>query len=229
MKMEVLPQCAKCPGGYCRVSSPEQLNKEVLPQACPMRNSPDLIQEMIQRYSADEVKSIYVPATITEKEAYETIRGVRMSVRPRIKEIVEYYKLIDAKRIGVAFCAGLRDEARLAVDFLERNGLTVASVMCKCGGVDKTKLHIENRYKIGDPSKFEAACNPLTQAELLNRADTDFNVIIGLCVGHDMLFTSNSRTPVTTLIVKDRMLGHNPLAALYSGYHRAILESQRRT
>jgi uncharacterized metal-binding protein len=227
--MEVLPQCAKCPGGYCRASSPEQLNKEVLPQACPMRNSPDLIQEMVQRYSTEEVKSIYVPATITEKEAYETIRGVRMSVRQRIKEIVEYYKLIDAKRIGVAFCAGLRDEARLAVDFLERNGLTVASVMCKCGGVDKTKLHIENRYKIGDPSKFEAACNPLTQAELLNRADTDFNVIIGLCVGHDMLFTSNSRTPVTTLIVKDRMLGHNPLAALYSGYHRAILESQRRT
>ena len=227
--MEVLPQCAKCPGGYCRASSPEQLNKEVLPQACPMRNSPDLIQEIVQRYSAEEVKSIYVPATITEKEAYETIRGVRMGVRPRIKEIVEYYKLIDAKRIGVAFCAGLRDEARLAVDFLERNGLTVASVMCKCGGVDKTRLNVESRYKIGDPAKFEAACNPLTQAELLNRADTDFNVIIGLCVGHDMLFTSNSRAPVTTLIVKDRMLGHNPLAALYSGYHRAILESQRRT
>jgi uncharacterized metal-binding protein len=54
-------------------------------------------------------------------------------------------------------------------------------------------------------------------------------VIIGLCVGHDMLFTSNSKAPVTTLIVKDRMLGHNPIIALYSGYHRAILESQRRT
>lgn len=193
-----------------------------------MRNSPDLIQQMVQRYSTEEVKSIYVPATITEKEAYETIRGVRMGVRPRIKEIIEYYKLIGASRIGVAFCAGLRDEARLAVDFLEKNGLTVASVMCKCGGVDKTKLHVESRYKIGDPSQFEAACNPLTQAELLNRAGTDFNVIIGLCLGHDMLFTTNSKAPVTTLIVKDRMLGHNPIIALYSGYHKGILESQRR-
>jgi uncharacterized metal-binding protein len=194
-----------------------------------MKNSPDLIEAAVKKYSTEEVRSIYIPATVTEKEAYETVRGVRMGVRPRIKEIVEYYKLIDAKRVGVAFCAGLRDEARLAVDFLEKNGLTVASVMCKCGGVDKMKLHVESRYKIGNPSQFEAACNPLTQAALLNNADTDFNVIIGLCVGHDMLFTSNSRAPVTTLIVKDRMLGHNPVIALYSGYHRGIIQSQQRT
>jgi len=101
--------------------------------------------------------------------------------------------------------------------------------MCKCGGVDKTRLHVSSEYKIGDPSKFEAACNPLTQAELLNRAETGLNLIVGLCLGHDILFTLNSKAPVTTLIVKDRLLGHNPVIALYSNYHRGILESQRRT
>jgi uncharacterized metal-binding protein len=55
------------------------------------------------------------------------------------------------------------------------------------------------------------------------------NLIVGLCLGHDILFTMNSKAPVTTLIVKDRMLGHNPVIALYSNYHRGILESQRRT
>jgi uncharacterized metal-binding protein len=225
----ILPQCGKCPGAYCQRAPFEEINKEILPEFCPMRTSTDTIQSAVDRYKLDKMKSIYVPATITEKEAYETIRGVRMAVRPRIKEIVEYSRLIGAKRIGVAFCAGLRDEGKRTVDFLEKNGLTVASVMCKCGGIDKTELGVASKYKIGDPSKFEAACNPITQAELLNRVETDFNVIVGLCLGHDMLFTLNSKAPVTTLIVKDRLLGHNPVIALYSSYHRGIVESQERT
>jgi uncharacterized metal-binding protein len=48
----------------------------------------------------------------------------------------------------------------------------------------------------------------------LNRAGTDFNVIVGLCVGHDSLFIKNSDALVTTLVAKDRVLGHNPAAAL---------------
>jgi uncharacterized metal-binding protein len=175
------------------------------------------------------VKRIYLPATITEKEAYESIRGVRMAVRPRIKELIEFGKLVQAQKMGVAFCAGMRDEAKRIVEFLEKNGFAVASVLCKCGGIDKTKLHVAKEYKIGDSSKFEAGCNPVLQAELLNRAETDINAIVGLCLGHDMLFTMNSKAPVTTLIVKDRLLGHNPVIALYSNYHRTILESQKRT
>jgi len=45
---------------------------------------------------------------------------------------------------------------------------------------------------------------------------------VGLCVGHDMLFTRHSRAPVTTLVVKDRVLAHNPAGALYSGYYRGL-------
>ena len=206
----------------------EQINKEALPDNCPMRISTDTINSTIEKYRTEEVKSTYIPATITEKEAYETIRDVRMAVRPRIKEIVEYCRLVGAKRIGIAFCSGLRDEARRSTEFLEKNGLEVASVMCKCGGVDKTKLDVASEYKIGDPSKFEAACNPLGQANLLNKAETNLNLIVGLCLGHDILFTKNSKAPVTTLIVKDRLLGHNPVIALYSNYHRGIIESQRR-
>jgi enoyl-CoA hydratase/carnithine racemase len=42
---------------------------------------------------------------------------------------------------------------------------------------------------------------------------TDFNVLLGLCVGHDSLFLKYAEAPCTVLAVKDRMLGHNPLAA----------------
>jgi hypothetical protein len=34
-------------------------------------------------------------------------------------------------------------------------------------------------------------------------------------VGHDMLFSRHSKAPVTTLVVKDRVTGHNPVSVLY--------------
>jgi uncharacterized metal-binding protein len=58
-------------------------------------------------------------------------------------------------------------------------------------------------------------CNPITQAEILNEAGTDFNVLVGLCVGHDSLFLKNAEALTTVLVTKDRVLGHNPVAALY--------------
>ena len=229
MNMTIFPQCAKCSGAYCSKMALEEINKTVLPEYCPMKTSEELIKSVIERYGQDNVKRIYVPATITEKEAYESVRGVLMAVRPRIKELIEFGKLIHAKKMGVAFCAGMQDEAARIVAILERAGFSVASVRCKCGGTDKTKLDVAKEYKIGNPLKFEAACNPVLQAQLLNNAGTDINVIVGLCLGHDMLFTMNSEAPVTTLIVKDRLLGHNPVIALYSDYHKDIIESQKRT
>jgi uncharacterized metal-binding protein len=227
--MTVMPQCAKCSEAYCQRAPLETIKKDRLPEFCPIKTSEETIKKVVGRYGKDDVKRIYLPATIAEKEAYECVRGVRMAVRPRIKELIEFGILIHANKIGMAFCAGMRDEAGRVVRFLEKSGFSVASVLCKCGGIDKTKLHVGKKYKIDDPLKFEAGCNPILQAQLLNDAKTDINVIVGLCLGHDMLFTMNSKAPVTTLIVKDRLLGHNPVIALYSNYHKSIIESQERT
>ena len=73
---------------------------------------------------------------------------------------------------------------------------------------------------------YEAICNPILQAQLLNEQKTDLNVIVGLCVGHDSLFIKHSDAPVTTLITKDRVLGHNPAAALYTSnfYYQRLLQ-----
>jgi len=74
------------------------------------------------------------------------------------------------------------------------------------------------------PDTFEPACNPVAQAKLLNRAQTEMNIIVGLCVGHDMLFSKYSEAPVTTLVVKDRVTGHNPVSVLYGQnfYHKRL-------
>lgn len=68
-------------------------------------------------------------------------------------------------------------------------------------------------------------CNPITQAEILNDAGTEFNVLVGLCVGHDALFLKHAKALNTVLVVKDRMLGHNSVAALYGikGYFYRLM------
>ena len=60
------------------------------------------------------------------------------------------------------------------------------------------------------------ACNPAGQAEVLNRLDTDINIVVGLCMGVDCLFAQASRAPVSTLFVKDKSLVNNPIGAISS-------------
>ncbi len=67
-------------------------------------------------------------------------------------------------------------------------------------------------------------CNPIVQAEILNEAQTEFNIMLCLCVGHDSLFLKHIKAPTTVLAVKDRVTGHNPMAALYtsSSYYQRL-------
>ena len=75
------------------------------------------------------------------------------------------------------------------------------------------------KHEIGIPERCESigrnTCNPILQAKLLNKIGTDLNVVVGLCVGHDSLFYKYSDVLCTTAVTKDRVLGHNPVAALY--------------
>jgi len=219
----IIPRCAKCKAKPCREGITDE---SLLPDYCPIRISKDLIQEVKKRYQSEDVHPFYLNSALTEKEAYDEKaareEGRTVPVRPRIREIAEFAKKIGTKKIGMAFCSGLSDEASRAAEILEKHEIEICSVVCSCGALDKSELGVPADYKIRDPEKFEAACNPILQAELLNQAETGFNILIGLCVGHDMLFTKNSQAAVTTLVVKDRFTGHNPVISLYTPYHRDI-------
>lgn len=218
------PKCAECKSKPC---SQGITDKSKLPSFCPIINFKDLIQEVKARYKAQEIRDFYLQSALVEKESYDEKaareEGRIVPLRPRIREIAEFAEKLGAKKVGIAFCSGLPDEAARASSILKKHGLDVCSVACCCGAVDKTELDVPAEHKIYGADKFEAACNPILQAELLNRTQTAFNIIIGLCVGHDMLFTKNSHAPVTTLIVKDRLTGHNPLISLYTRYHKDIV------
>ena len=123
---------------------------------------------------------------------------------------------------------GDADDARIFSKILRRNGFEPYSVLCKIGSVDKGRMGLDDNLKIR-PGTFEGMCNPILQARLLDKWGADLNVIIGLCVGHDALFSKHSEALVTTLVVKDRVLAHNPAAALYTSksYYNRVMEEGR--
>ena len=123
---------------------------------------------------------------------------------PRAAEIIALAKQLGYKRIGIAHCAGLAAEAEVFEKMLAEH-FEVVRAGCRIFDLD-----------LGDVLEgcCGSVCNPLGQAKALADAQTDLNVVMGLCLGHDMLFFKYSTAPATTLVVKDRVHGHNPIAAL---------------
>ncbi len=155
------------------------------------------------------------------------VEGIFYGKLTRVEEIIEFANRIGAKKIGIATCAGLIEEGKIFADILAAKGLDYYSVICKVGSVDKTEIGILEEHKVR-PGSHESMCNPILQARILNYHKTDLNVVVGLCVGHDSLFIKYSDAPVTTLVTKDRVKGHNPVAALYTAhsYYKRLLQKK---
>jgi uncharacterized metal-binding protein len=138
-------------------------------------------------------------------------------------ETIEFAHRMNYKRLGLVFCIGLVKEARVVEKLLSSEGFEVVSALCKLGREPKETLGVLNDQKIRIGC-FESMCNPIAQAFVLNSENTEFNIVMGLCVGHDSLFLKYSQAPCTVLAAKDRLLGHNPLAAIYTidSYYRSL-------
>jgi uncharacterized metal-binding protein len=146
----------------------------------------------------------------------------------RIEEIMAFAHRCGYSRLGLAHCIGLQDEAAVVKRVFEANGLRTEAVACKAGALPKEALGLTDDDKVA-PGEFESMCNPIGQARLLADAGTELNVLLGLCVGHDSLFFKHSVAPVTVLAAKDRVLGHNPLAAVYQAdryYHDRLFPAK---
>ena len=127
----------------------------------------------------------------------------------RILKTIRFAKECGFHKIGLAFCVAVEEQARQVAKIFQQSGLEVESVICKVGHVNRSALQIEGSRN--------AMCNPIAQAELLNEAGTQLNVVLGLCVGHDSLFIRHSNAPVTVLAAKDHVYDHAPLEYLKHG------------
>lgn len=168
---------------------------------------PDINAGIIEQYREPENLKLSKAAAAIEARHYMEAT--------RLEETRNFAKEMGYSKLGIATCVGLVREAQTITEYLKKD-FEVYMVVCKNGGNLKSNLEMEQIK----PGTEEVMCNPIGQALFLNQKKTDMNIICGLCVGHDMLFTKYSAAPVTTIIVKDRVLGHNPAAVLYSGYYR---------
>lgn len=167
----------------------------------------------------DEHRALYEDERVAPlHRAATAIEGRHYCEETRLGEIIRFAREIGAERVGLAFCVGLSEEARVVDEILRRH-FDVVSVCCKACAIDKADF----AYEQIDDEQTEMICNSAGQAELMNAEETDLNVICGLCVGHDSVFSMVSRAPVTTFIAKDRVLAHNTAGAIYSNYIRRTL------
>ena len=223
-KKKVLPYCASCE---------VVINKKVCyardgigSKGCPTLTEKKTLAEANQEYEDPRTREFARQASLQEAACYANRHQrpyVMQPTKTRITEICEFAQRMGYQRLGLAFCIGLSKEAKTVEEVFEAYGFEVVSVLCKAGRTPKEKIGIRDEEKIYQGTD-EAMCNPIYQARILNQAETELNVLLGLCVGHDSLFFKYAQAPSTVLAVKDRVTGHNPLAAVYQkdSYYRKI-------
>jgi uncharacterized metal-binding protein len=223
-KNRLLPGCASCGLAVDRriCFSPQGAGS----RGCPTLSDREVLAEAEREYEDPAVLEFARQASIQEGECYANRHErpyVMQPTKSRIVEICEFSKRMGYERLGLAFCMGLSREAVIIEEVLRGHGFQVVSAVCKAGRVSKERIGIKEEEKIYQGTE-ESMCNPIFQAKLMNRAGTDFNVLVGLCVGHDSLFFKFAEAPTTVLAVKDRVTGHNPLAPIYlsESYYRKI-------
>lgn len=223
-KKTPLPTCAVCP-----VEVPERVCRQeegLAPGNCPSTRSPEILQETLEILKDPAVMEFARQASIQEAEAYggrdQGYSNVR-PIKPRIQETIEFAQKMKFKRICLVFCIGMRKEAEIIHKIFSDNDFQTISVMCKAGAISKEEIGLLREQQI-DTENFEAMCNPILQALTSNHHQADLNVLFGLCVGHDALFLKYAKGYSTVLASKDRLLAHNPLAAIYQydSYYRYL-------
>jgi len=189
------------------------------PKGCPMNEYMNVIEKTRQEYKKPYVRKLASNAGIVEASGYIEW--------PRLREIIEFSHLMQYKKLGIAFCIGLQEEAAIVSKILEEAGFEVYSVNCKVGAIPKEDVGIPKEYQGTSKTGYEigyVTCNPIGQAFLLVEAETELNIALGLCVGHDSLFFKYSKAPVTVLAAKDRTSGHNPLGFIKTHYGRKYFQ-----
>ena len=198
--------CNTCQKVECRHDYPKGM-----PKYCMATRFPDILERTKAEYCTPEVADIYLASGRVVNKGY--------GQWTRIQEAIEFARELGVGKVGLASCVALLREMGATAELFTGAGFEVVCAACQIG-----RIHPRDRGVSSDITSFRGLyCNPIAQAEILNQEGTQLNFVLGLCLGHDILFNRYAKAPTSTLIVKDRVTGHNPAAALSSFSHRQIL------
>lgn len=193
----MLLTCASCTKVACAV-----FDKNNMPTNCPSLHT-NLVEESTNSFSKEPYESVAYHSARVSIDATS-----RMS---RLAETLDFIKRSGYKNIGLAFCKMVKSDADYVAKLLRKEGYTVNSVICRVGSVSNELLEHEGENLIGAKG-YVSMCNPVGQSIALEEAGCDFNIVLGLCVGHDTMFLQHTKTPCTVLGVKDKKLGCTQVA-----------------
>jgi uncharacterized metal-binding protein len=154
----------------------------------------------LQIYHQDEQQKIV-------QNAAELVDNGRAGMLSRIQELLEFSRSMGYKKIGLAYCYGMETLAKDVLGLFRAAGVSAVGISCTVGAFSQQEVN----QKSDLPG---VSCNPLNQAAQMKAEGIDLAVVIGLCLGHDILFQREFAGDVTTLVVKDRVYNHNPLAGI---------------
>jgi uncharacterized metal-binding protein len=176
-----------------------------IPAYCYANNHINALDNANKKYSEETTIDYYKSASLVSSK-YD-------GMRPRIAEAIDFVKEMGFHKIGFAACLAFEYEMKTIREIFVKEELEPIIVGCQIGNSTPGDRGVAELLKYSN-----STCNPIGQAEILNEESTQLNFIVGLYMGHDILFSEYSSAPVSTLVVKDRMTGNNPVAALH-GYH----------
>lgn len=198
---EIEVQCS-----YCGKKSCFRGDMSSSPEFCPSKVEPEALASAREKLEDPETRQM-------AQDVARTWKG--MAGKNRIELTMEYARNRGYKKLGLAFCVGLSQEAELLSNALINEGFEVISAGCMCGSLCSDDVGLPEEDKIMSGQR-QPMCNPIGQAAVLDKEGSQLNIILGLCVGDDTLFIKHSKAPVTVVAVKDFALAHNPLGALYT-------------
>ncbi len=199
-------QCHQCKDNECLARYPQGI-----PEYCQAQKFLEIVEKSKRQYVEPDASKFHLAAAkVLKKGGYDWTR---------VQQCIEFARELEVKKVGLAVCVGLIREGREFARFLERAGFQVTSIACMIGGLKPQETGIPNEWV----KPLGISCNPIAQAEIMNKEGTELNFIYGLCVGHDTIFIMCSEAPVTYVVVKDTVTGNNPSAVLLSPYHRMKL------
>ncbi|NNM54828.1 MAG: DUF1847 domain-containing protein, partial [Spirochaetales bacterium] len=104
----------------------------------------------------------------------------------------------------------------------KEKGSPVTSVSCTVRGHAKNEVNEQS-------NRPGVSCNPLSQARQLIAEGVDFAIQVGLCLGHDILFTKEFSGDQTVFVVKDRRFAHSPLEGIPAAEQAFLTENTNKT
>ncbi|MBN2530982.1 MAG: DUF1847 domain-containing protein [Deltaproteobacteria bacterium] len=199
-------QCVRCTIERCGTKD----SSKAVPAYCPTEKYSDLAAATMEKYRHRDNRAVLEGWLALMTQVLDPEKPREKYSWSRVDEVMEYARIRGMKRLGIATCRSMTHESLLLTDILEHHGFEVVSVSCLCGEVNPGDLDLPG----------EIFCNPILQAEVLDKENTELNIMMGLCVGHDILFLKHSKAETTPLVVRDYSTVHNPVAALYQSQGR---------